>query len=105
MNILCTNRTTALTTTAINVPNNCDQIAFFATGLSTGETVTIEFSIDGTTWETLKQYGVTVALTSTNNAVGAFCPARLRLVKPVTANPVTLAFSTKDSTQVIVSGN
>jgi hypothetical protein len=75
------------------------QIAFIAIGLSLGESVGIEISIDGNTWELAKQYGATVALTMNNNCLGCYSPARIRIVKPVTVNPVSVAVSTKNTTQ------
>jgi len=97
MNTLINNSTDAETVYPSFSFEANQQVALFATGLSTGEVVTVEFSIDGTTWEQLMQYGVSISLTSESNAIGIYCPARLRIVKPITASGVSVAISTRDT--------
>ena len=71
------------------------QICIMSEGLSAGESVTVQYSIDGTVWTDLKQYGRTITLTEDNNCIGIYAPAMLRVVKGVTLNPVTIAVNDK----------
>jgi hypothetical protein len=75
-----------------------NQISFLAQGLEVGEDVLIEFSIDGSTWTQLYQYGYAVKLNSANNVLGIYAPCRLRIIKPTTVNPVTIAMGTTNTT-------
>jgi len=74
-----------------------EQLAISATGLNGSEAIVLQFSVNGTAWEDLYQYGVRITLTATNNSVGLYAPARIRLVKPTTVNPVYLGIGTKDT--------
>jgi len=74
-----------------------EQVAISATGLSGTEAIVLQFTVNGTSWEDLYQYGVRITLTATNNSVGLYAPARIRLVKPATSNPVYLGIGTKDT--------
>lgn len=95
MIILIDNTTQAVTTKPFFPPEDQEQVGVFATGLSAGESVFIQFSIDGSTWEDLWQNGTRMGITNENNAVGLYAPVRVRFVKGVTSSPVTVAISTK----------
>ena len=97
MKIIVNNLTAPKTSNPFFPPEDQKEFAIFAMGLQLEEKVIVQFSIDGNTWEDLYQFGVQVGLTATNNALGAYCPTFLRVVKPLTANPVTVAISTKVS--------
>jgi hypothetical protein len=61
-------------------------IALAVTGLSVGEEVVVEFSIDSINWNQVYQYGTAIKLTSTNNILGVYAPVNLRV--RLTTNPI-----------------
>jgi len=71
------------------------QFAIIQQGLSGNEVVTIEYSLNNTTWSPLYQYGYKVELSATNSAVGVYAPCFLRVVKGITTNPVTVVLQDK----------
>lgn len=74
-------------------------VTFTATGLSTGEEVTIQFSDDaGTTWEDLWLNGNKQVIKSVHKAASVYTPLVVRLVKPQTQNPVRVVAIVKEYT-------
>lgn len=71
------------------------EFAIIESGLAGSEEINIQYSLDGTNYFDLYQYGYQVKLSATNNAVGVFCPVYIRVVKGVTASPVTVVLQTK----------
>lgn len=64
-------------------------ITFAVVGLTAGEQITVQFEVNDI-WEDLYIAGNKCILTSTNKMTSVFAPLSLRLVKPLTANPVSV---------------
>ena len=77
-------KTEAVTSTSAYEFQNAPQVALIQQGLSGSEEIVIQYSIDGSVWTDLYQYGRKITLSATNNVLGIYAACLIRAVKPVT---------------------
>lgn len=75
--------------TSIAITQELLNSSLMATGLGTGETIVVKFSVDGgATWVDMYVSGAQATLTSTSNIFALPSVVRVSIDKPATAAPV-----------------